>query len=134
MDEFKAQDAGLGYPNHKEESATRFLCYSTTQLLYQGAGIPEERSQEASLAKCSTKPQSQGRRFEPRRRRRLFSVFSALNLTNVMCLFLLVAIYCERVICMEFSHQIHRHQANIKKQFGVKLATGLKLHFVQSSE
>ena len=43
------------YSDHEEVAATRPLCYSTTQLLYQDAGMPEEQSQEVSLAKCSYK-------------------------------------------------------------------------------
>ena len=42
-------------PSHEEAAATRPLCYSTTQPLYQGAGKPEEPSQEESLARWSTK-------------------------------------------------------------------------------
>ena len=52
---------------------------------------------------------AQGCGFEPRRR---LSVFPMLKLTNVMCLFLLVAI-CESVICVQFSLQKYRPRANI---------------------
>ena len=41
--------------SREKVTASRSLCYSTTQLLYQGAGILEEQSQEALLAKCSIK-------------------------------------------------------------------------------
>ena len=36
---------------HEEVAATRLLCYSTTQLLYQATGMPKQQSQEESLAK-----------------------------------------------------------------------------------
>ena len=35
--------------NHEEAAAARPLRYSTTQLVYQGAGMPEELSQLGSF-------------------------------------------------------------------------------------
>ena len=77
------------------------LCYSTTQLLYQGAGMSEEQSQEASLAKCSTKSHLQGTRLWVRASKKTLPLFRLshvkIDLCNVMCLLLLVEI-CESVI------------------------------------
>ena len=72
-------------PSHKEVAATRPLCYSTTQPLYQGAGKLEEQSQEASLAKCSTKSHLWSAGLQVRALKKtlpLFCLNSALKLTN----------------------------------------------------
>ena len=61
-----------------------------------------------------------------------------LKWSNVMCLFILVAI-CESVICMEFSLQRYRPRANIKKtaqaganlgSFGFRLFSLLRLRLL----
>ena len=61
-----------------------------------------------------------------------------LKWSNVMCLFILVAI-CESVICMEFSLQKYRPRANIKKtaqagaslgSFGFRLFSLLRLRLL----
>ena len=46
----KARDDGWVTPNHWKAAATRLSCYSTTQLLNQGAGKPEQRGQKSRFA------------------------------------------------------------------------------------
>ena len=43
----KARDVGWVTPNHRKAAATRLLSQSTTQQLYQGAGMPEKRGQKS---------------------------------------------------------------------------------------
>ena len=58
LDEFKAQVWSGRSRSREKATASRSLCYPTPQLLHRGTGIPEEQSQEAVLAKCSTKSHS----------------------------------------------------------------------------
>ena len=57
MDEFKAQDVAGSLPAAKRRPplGARLLCYSTNQLLYQGAATAGETRPEESLAKVERK-------------------------------------------------------------------------------
>ena len=47
LDELKHKGLVRIGPDHNKASASSFLCYSTTQPLYQGAGKPEEQAKES---------------------------------------------------------------------------------------
>ena len=47
LDELKHTGLVRIGPDHNKASASSFLCYSTTQPLYQGAGKPEEQAKES---------------------------------------------------------------------------------------
>ena len=47
LDELKHKGLVWIGPDHNKASASSFLCYSTTQPLYQGAGKPEEQAKES---------------------------------------------------------------------------------------
>ena len=93
-------------PSLEEAAATRSLCYSTTQPLYQGTGKPKEWSQEALLTKCSTKSHLWSARlwvWALEKMSPLFCLYSALKLTNWMsCAYSCVLHYSESGVCFHF--------------------------------
>ena len=93
-------------PSHEEAAATSPLCYSTTQPLYQGDGKPEEQSQEAWLAKCSTKSHLWSARLWVRASKENIASFPSLIHLKidkyVSCACSCFLRFCESVIRMKF--------------------------------